>query len=127
MALISELLASVIILVTRAFSMLKQACLFPIRIGLVVIYNWTELVRTTIIFNANIVLGIISWTIGLIFLPVRAVNAIQRERQVSSHSMIVFVLSMLHDYLDLQDFVSYNKLYETLTPSRIPDIILKHR
>ncbi|AES95465.1 hypothetical protein MtrunA17_Chr5g0408321 [Medicago truncatula] len=82
MALISELLASVMILVTRGFSMLKEACLFPIRIGLVVIYTWTELIRTAIIFNVNIVLGIISWTIGLIFLPVRAVNAIQRERQL---------------------------------------------
>lgn len=82
MALISELLASVMLLVTRAFSMLKEACLFPIRIGLVIIYTWTELVRTAIIFNVNIVLGIISWTIGFIFLPVRAVNAIQRERQL---------------------------------------------
>jgi len=97
MALISELLASVMLLVTRGLSMLKQACLFPFRIGLVVIYTWTELVSTAIIFNVNILLGIISWTIGLIFLPVRAVNAIQRERQVSSHSMIVFVLSMLCD------------------------------
>ncbi|WJX56043.1 hypothetical protein P8452_41740 [Trifolium repens] len=82
MALISELLASVILLMTRAFDIVKMVCLFPIRIGLIVIYTWTELIRNAIIFNVNILLSIMSWTFGLILMPVRAVNAIQRESQL---------------------------------------------
>ncbi|XP_045813742.1 uncharacterized protein LOC123907487 [Trifolium pratense] len=82
MALISEVLASVIILMTRAFDILKLVCLFPIRIGLIAIYTWTELVTNAIIFNGNMILNFMSWTFGLIFLHVRAVNAIQRESQL---------------------------------------------
>jgi hypothetical protein len=92
MALISELLASVILLMTRAFDIVKMVCLFPIRIGLIVIYTWTELVRNAIIFNVNILLSIMSWTFGIILMPVRAVNAIQRESQVSSHSIVLFMV-----------------------------------
>ena len=92
MALISELLANIILLVTRPFSLLKLACLFGVRTALLFIYTWTKLVKTTIIFHINIILGIISWTFGLISLPARVMNAFQRERQVSFHSVVVFVL-----------------------------------
>lgn len=94
MALISELLANIILLVTRSFSLLKLVCLFAIRTVLIVIYTWMELVRTAISFHVNIILRIVTWTFGLIFLPARVVNAFQRERQVSFHSTVVFVLVM---------------------------------
>ncbi|CAK8540198.1 unnamed protein product [Lathyrus sativus] len=82
MELISELLASVIFLMTRVFAIIKLVCFFPIRTGLIVINTWTELFRNAIIFNVNIVLRFISWVFGLFFLPARVVSSIERERQL---------------------------------------------
>ncbi|XP_058772647.1 uncharacterized protein LOC131646689 [Vicia villosa] len=82
MELISELLTSVILLVTRVFTIIKLVCLLPIRTGLIVINTWTELFRNAIIFNVNIVLRFISWMFGLFFLPARFVSSIERERQL---------------------------------------------
>ncbi|KAI4327911.1 hypothetical protein L6164_020320 [Bauhinia variegata] len=82
MALIPELLANIILLVTRPFSILKLACLFGVRTIFTIIHAWIELVRATISFHVNIIWGIITWTIGLISLPVRVAHAMQRERQL---------------------------------------------
>ncbi|KAK7307392.1 hypothetical protein VNO77_40412 [Canavalia gladiata] len=82
MALISELLADIILLVTRPFSLLKLACLFGIRTALIVIFTWVELIKAAISFHVNIIMRIITWTFGLIFLPSRLLNAFQREKQL---------------------------------------------
>lgn len=92
MALISGLLANLILLVLRPFSILMQPCLLGIRIALIVIYTWMELITTAISFPLNITLRIITWTFGLISLPARVLNVFQRERQVSFHSVVAFCL-----------------------------------
>lgn len=89
MELISELLASVILLLTRVFTIIKLVCFFPIRTGLIVINTWTELFRNAIIFNVNIILRFVSSVLGLFFLPARVVSSIERERQVSFYSILV--------------------------------------
>lgn len=83
MALVLELLSNIILLVTRPFALLKLSCVFIIRTAFIVIYTWTELVRATIRLHLNLIWGIVTWTIGIISLPARVVNALYRERQVS--------------------------------------------
>ncbi|TKY70180.1 alkylated DNA repair protein alkB [Spatholobus suberectus] len=105
MALISELLANIILLVTRPFSLLKLACLFGIRIALLVTYTWTELIRTIISFHVNIILRIITWTFGLISLPARAMNIFQKERQLEQklHEMQIELEHLVWDKKELQE------------------------
>ncbi|KAJ7943978.1 Coiled-coil protein [Quillaja saponaria] len=82
MALISELVANIILLVTRPFALLKLACLFSFRTVLTVIHTWVELVRATVNLHVKLLWGIMIWTVSLISLPVRVVTALQRERQL---------------------------------------------
>ncbi|XP_019445106.1 PREDICTED: uncharacterized protein LOC109348940 isoform X1 [Lupinus angustifolius] len=105
MALISELLANIILLVTRSFSLLKLAYLIGIRTAIIVTYAWTELIRGTIIFHLNMILGTITWTFGLISLPARVVNSFQRERQLEQklHQMQNKLESLIWDQKELQE------------------------
>ncbi|XP_061341763.1 uncharacterized protein LOC133288081 [Gastrolobium bilobum] len=98
MALISELLANVILLVTWPFSLLKLACLFGIRTALLVIYTWMELLGATISL-------IITWTFGLVSLPARVVNYFQRERQLEQilHQMQKELEKRALDQKELQE------------------------
>ncbi|CAL0311730.1 unnamed protein product [Lupinus luteus] len=105
MALISKLLANIILLVARPFSLLKLAYSIATRIALIVTYVWTELIRATIIFHLNIILGTIAWTFGLISLPTRVVNAFQRERQLEQklHQTQNKLESLIWDQKELQE------------------------
>ncbi|XP_019420455.1 PREDICTED: uncharacterized protein LOC109330652 isoform X2 [Lupinus angustifolius] len=106
MSLISELLANIMLLVTRPFTLLKLACLFGIRTALIVTYTWTELIMATIIFHVNIISGTITWTFGLISLPARVVNAFQTERQLEQklHQMHYKLESLIWDRKKLQEW-----------------------
>ena len=84
MAWIYEILASEIPLVTRPFSLFKLACLFGFRTTYVVICTLVELARAAISFHMNMIWGITAWTIGLVSLPVRVANALEKDKQVSS-------------------------------------------
>ncbi|KAK7309453.1 hypothetical protein RJT34_06199 [Clitoria ternatea] len=120
MALITELLAYLLLLATWPFSLLKLACLFGIRIALVVIYTWTELIRTTISFHVNIILRTITWTFGLLSLPARVVNSFQRERQLEQklQEMQYELENLVWDKKKLQEHfqmaVKENKMMEIL-------------
>ncbi|ESW30081.1 hypothetical protein PHAVU_002G123000 [Phaseolus vulgaris] len=105
MALIFELLANIILLVTKPFSLLKLAFWFGIKIALTVIYTWTELIGTTISFYLNIVLSVMTWTSGLICLPARVVNVFQRERQLEQklHGMQIDLENLVRDKKKLQE------------------------
>lgn len=105
MAFVSALLANLILLVLRPFSLLMLPWLFGIRIALTVIYTWTELIRTTISFPVNIILRIITWTFGLISLPARAVNIFQRGRQLEQtlHEMQIELQNLVWDKKELQE------------------------
>ncbi|KAK7252580.1 hypothetical protein RIF29_36630 [Crotalaria pallida] len=105
MAFVSELLANVILLVASPFSLLKLACLFGIRTALIVIYTGTELIRATISFHVNVILGMITWTLGLISLPARVVNSFQRDRQLEQNlcQMQNQLESLIWDHKELQE------------------------
>ncbi|KAI9092328.1 hypothetical protein K1719_027828 [Acacia pycnantha] len=80
MALIPELLSNIMLLLTRPFALVKLSCVFIIRTAFLLIYAWTELVKATVRFHLNSIWRIITWTISIISIPARAVNALQRER-----------------------------------------------
>ncbi|WVZ13035.1 hypothetical protein V8G54_017565 [Vigna mungo] len=105
MALILELLANIILLVTKPFSLLNRAFWFGIKIALTVIYTWTELIRTTVSFYVNIVLSVITWTCGLISLPARAVSVFQKERQLEQklHEMQIELENLVREKKELQE------------------------
>lgn len=83
MALFSELLTTIIILITRPFTLFKLVCLFCMKTAFVFVHTWIELGRATVSFYLNLVWGMISWTIAILSLPLRMLTALQRERQVS--------------------------------------------
>ncbi|RDX99633.1 hypothetical protein CR513_17293, partial [Mucuna pruriens] len=107
MALISELLAGIILLVTTPFSLIKLACLFGIRIAFIVIYTWIGLIRTTVSFHVNIILRIITWAFGLFSLPARAVNVFQRDRQLEQklNEMQIELENLVWDKKELQGHI----------------------
>lgn len=85
MVLFSELLTTIIILVTRPFSLFKLACLFGMKTAFIAIYTWIELVRTGVRFHVNMVWRITMFTVALLTLPVRVLTALLRERQLELH------------------------------------------
>ncbi|QCD90949.1 hypothetical protein DEO72_LG4g1911 [Vigna unguiculata] len=105
MAMILELLASIILLVTKPFSLLKLAFWFGIKIALTVIYTWTELISTTISFYVDIVLSVITWTFGLISLPARTVNVFQKEKQLEQklHEIQIELENLVREKKELQE------------------------
>ncbi|CAL0314231.1 unnamed protein product [Lupinus luteus] len=105
MALISELLATIILFMTRPFSVLRLACLFGIRTAIIVVYTWAELIRSIVSLNLNIILGTITWTLGLISVPARFVNAFRRERQMEEklHQVQNRLESLIWDQKKLQE------------------------
>ena len=112
MAWIYEILANVILLVTRPFSLFKLACLLGFRTTYVVICTLMELARAAISFHVNMIWGIITWTIGLVFLPVRVANALERDKQVSSLFCSVCVYIYISFYLyNIQALPGYKKFY----------------
>ena len=83
MALFSELMTTIVILVTRPFSLFKLACLFGMKTVIIFIRTWIELVSAAICSHLNLFWRITMMTVALISLPVRILNALQNERQVS--------------------------------------------
>lgn len=87
MALLGELGDSMMILVTKPFSLLKRSCIFVVRSFCIVVYTWVELLRAAINIHVDIITGFMIWTFALITLPVRVLAALQRERLVSFPSL----------------------------------------
>uniref|UniRef100_A0A5B7B511 Uncharacterized protein n=1 Tax=Davidia involucrata TaxID=16924 RepID=A0A5B7B511_DAVIN len=85
MALFLEFVATIIILVTKPFSLVKLSCLFGLRCICTVIQTWVELLSASIFFHVNIFWRFIIWTVALISLPVRVLTALQRERLLEMH------------------------------------------
>ncbi|KAI8547167.1 hypothetical protein RHMOL_Rhmol07G0174200 [Rhododendron molle] len=83
MALFVELADTIMILVTKPFSLLKQSCIFVMRGFCIVVYTWVELLRAAISIHVDIIRRLMIWTFALISLPVRILAALQRERLCS--------------------------------------------
>ncbi|KAI3439739.1 uncharacterized protein J3R85_004378 [Psidium guajava] len=82
MASALELVNTLIILVTKPFSLLKLICLFGVRTTLIILHTWMELTMAAISLHVNICWKVILWTVALVTLPFRILTAVQRERQL---------------------------------------------
>lgn len=85
MALFVELADTIMILVTKPFSLLKLSCIFVMRSFCIVVYTWVELLRAAISIHVDIIRKLMIWTFALISLPVRILAALQRERLLQIH------------------------------------------
>ncbi|XP_052171349.1 uncharacterized protein LOC127787374 isoform X2 [Diospyros lotus] len=81
-AVFLELVATIIILVAKPFSLLKLSCIFGLRSLWIVIHTWVELLRAAVLFHVNILWRFMVWGFALISLPVRVLTALQRERMI---------------------------------------------
>ncbi|KAH7854634.1 hypothetical protein Vadar_016184 [Vaccinium darrowii] len=85
MALLGELGDSMMILLTKPFSLLKRSCIFVVRSFCIVVCTWVELLRAAINIHVDIITRFMIWTFALITLPVRVLAALQRERLLQIH------------------------------------------
>ncbi|KAL5550044.1 hypothetical protein UlMin_000220 [Ulmus minor] len=104
MALFSEITASVITLVIKPFTLFKLACLLCLRTAFIFIITWADLVKATISLYLNILWKMIMWTVSLITLPLRVVNAVRKEKQLELHlhEMQIELENLVWDRKELQ-------------------------
>ncbi|RXH96836.1 hypothetical protein DVH24_009678 [Malus domestica] len=121
MALLSELITTSIILVTRPFSLLKLLCLFGTKTTFIVIHAWMDLLRAAVCFHVNIFWRIMVWTLALISLPGRVLTALQRERQLEKHlhDMQIELENLEWDRKELQEH-----LITAIKEQRMMELIL---
>lgn len=94
--MVLELVGAILVMLIKPFSVLKVFCMVVLRGTFVAINTWVEILSASIYFHVNIFWRFVLWSWSLITLPVRALVALQREKQVSvlaflSH--LVFFLS----------------------------------
>ncbi|XP_042504835.1 uncharacterized protein LOC122081704 [Macadamia integrifolia] len=80
-----ELMTSMFLLVTAPFLFFKSICLFGVRTVFLAVHTWILLVKAIIIFQVSICCKVMIWTIALISLPLRILNALHRERLLEAH------------------------------------------
>lgn len=91
MSLFIESVATIIILVTKPFSLMMLTCIFGVKSICIVIYTWIELLWASICLHVNIFRRFVVWNVALISLPARILKALRRERLLEMH---------LHDMQD---------------------------
>ncbi|XP_077238660.1 uncharacterized protein LOC143879881 isoform X2 [Tasmannia lanceolata] len=85
MGLLLEMLTNINILITQSMSLFKFLCLLAANtVGLVTL-TWLVLVKTIINFHVDVCWRVLIWTVALISLPFRVLNALGRERQLEVH------------------------------------------
>ncbi|CAM8996914.1 unnamed protein product [Rhodiola kirilowii] len=75
-------MSTMLLLITKPFSLFKMACSFGVNTFFIVAEAWMDLVRATVHFHVKMFWSVTSWGIALLTLPIRLLNAIQRERQL---------------------------------------------
>ncbi|TXG54603.1 hypothetical protein EZV62_019859 [Acer yangbiense] len=132
MALLNELMATTLTLVTKPFFLGKWTIFFCLKITFVVIYTWIELVNATVSFHLNMIRGSMLWIAAIISLPVQVLTALQREKLVMQiaevHKVARLELSssgLFKDLiLDLLRLVLKLKLYDS-TSYFVSDVEVK--
>ncbi|XP_059664654.1 uncharacterized protein LOC132310502 [Cornus florida] len=115
MVLFLELVATIIVLVTKPFSLVKLSCLFGLRSFFLVVHTWVELVRAAICLHVYILWKFLIWTVAILSLPVRVLTSLQRERLLEMH---------LHEIqIELENLVCDRKELE----ERLQMAIKEHR
>ncbi|KAF5938421.1 hypothetical protein HYC85_022680 [Camellia sinensis] len=105
MALFFELVATLIILVTKPISLVMVSCIFGVRSFCIVIHTWVELLRATIIFHVYLLWRLVICTFVLISLPVRVLTALQRERllQMRLHELQIQLENLVWNRKELEE------------------------
>ncbi|CAK7357260.1 unnamed protein product [Dovyalis caffra] len=102
-------MATALILVTRPFSLCKLAIMISLKIMLIVIRTWVELLVATINFHLNMFRKTMICFIGLVLFPVRVLNALPREKMLEDHLLqmqieldnLIWEKKELHSHLQI--------------------------
>lgn len=121
MTLFYELMTNILILVTRPFWLFKVACLFVMKTVFVIIHSSIELVSTAICFHLSLLSRATILTVALISLPVRILNALQREKQLELylHDTQIELENLVRDRKELQEH-----LQTTIKERKMMELIL---
>ncbi|XP_022888875.1 uncharacterized protein LOC111404281 [Olea europaea var. sylvestris] len=100
-----ELMCSVVGLATKPLSLVKVSCVFGAWSISIVIQTWTELLRAAIHLHIIIFWKLAIWTIFIFTLPMRAITALQRERELELqlHGVRTELESVLWDRKELEE------------------------
>ncbi|XP_011624416.1 uncharacterized protein LOC18422683 [Amborella trichopoda] len=85
MGLLFELLANVVILITKPFSIIKLSWQLGAEIVGFLTITWMRVVKLLLNLYIAMCWRIIIWTVSIISLPFRILTAIQRERLLETH------------------------------------------
>ncbi|XP_043693956.1 uncharacterized protein LOC122644641 [Telopea speciosissima] len=116
-----ELGKSMFLLVTMPFSLFKSICLFGVRAVFLAAHTWILLVKAIISFQVGICCKVIIWTVGLVSLPLRILNALQRERLLEAHlhELQIQLENLVWDKMEAEELLQL-----ALKDSRILETIL---
>lgn len=92
--MVLELVGTILVMLIKPFSLFILFCMAVLRGTFVAINTWVEILSASIYFHVNIFWRFVLWSLSLVTLPVRALGALQREKQLKEH------LSELQDRLD---------------------------
>ncbi|KAL4570421.1 hypothetical protein LXL04_026073 [Taraxacum kok-saghyz] len=81
-------------MVIKPFLLFKLSCMACLRGTSLVINTWVDVLSVSIFFNVNVFWRFMIWTVSIITLPLRALGALHREKQLQAR------LSELQERLD---------------------------
>ncbi|KAI3986386.1 hypothetical protein MKX01_002231 [Papaver californicum] len=84
MGLIFELITNIIISFLKPLSLFKILVSFGLRTTWLVAFTWCMLVKAAVNLNLEICSKVMIWTVAIVSLPLRILNAVQRERLLES-------------------------------------------
>ncbi|GLT91363.1 hypothetical protein SLE2022_092540 [Rubroshorea leprosula] len=105
MGLFAEVVATIILLVTKPFSLCKLIGVFYVRTTWIVIRTWIDFIKAAVSFHVNLILKAILWMIGLVSLPLQFLMAFQRERLLEKqlHELQFELETLVWDRKELED------------------------
>ncbi|XP_031119395.1 uncharacterized protein LOC116022705 [Ipomoea triloba] len=80
-----KLMSTIIFVLVKPFSLIKQSVSFGVRSLCIVLLTWMELLRNAICLHVSILWKLTTWIISIPFLPMRVLNALQNERLLKIH------------------------------------------
>nr|GEV05520.1 golgin subfamily A member like [Tanacetum cinerariifolium] len=96
-----------LVILLKPFTLFKISCMAGLRGIAIVINTWVEILIASIFFNVNVFWRFVLWTVSLITLPVRAVAALRREKQLQAQvgELQDRVESLAWDRKELQEHI----------------------
>ncbi|XP_077234244.1 uncharacterized protein LOC143876437 [Tasmannia lanceolata] len=121
MGLFLESMTNINILDANPFSLFKFLCLFGAKTVALVTLTWMLLAKAIINFHVDVFCRVMIWTVTLISLPFRVLNALERERQLEEHlnEMQIQLESLVWENKELEE-----QLQIAIKDSRIMETML---